>query len=334
MLFTLGSTRASTQKAINKAISRSLIFDDTVTFDQAKSDWLGSSVKCRALCGSYSNGKLTTGQTQGAKGNRHYVAVAGAITPNLPSVLANSATFDTSLLNLGLEVDWRYTTTATPGTTPLPKYGDGGHGCPGNPLLVFCSRSGQLMASMQGGGANSYYSASSSNPGGTYQTWTYTQCYSYSVYNIWSFGTNSGYAGNKQAPATSSGVQAVTSLNVGGSWLAFLRPAFSSATWGTYSTGVGFGNSTQTMTTSDTLTNRVPLSDYRDFPLSVSTNVADETVVPSWSAMITSIADRRVFLKFDVGTDIEQQNLVPGTSSELSVNTDSITYSVPDYIRC
>lgn len=333
MIFTLGKSTLSVQQAINKALSRSLVFDSNVTPEQARSDWKNVAMKCRAICGVYANNKLTTGQVQGNKDSRHYVAVAGAVTPSLPGVLSTSVT--PSLLNLGLEVDWTVYSTINNSDTKMPKYGDGGYGIPGNTLMVYSDRSGYLYAHLSGGYANQYYRGYTDNPGGKYQTWTYTQRYSYCVMHSVVVASDINVSSTIRAPNNSSSVSQATAMN-SGPFVAFLRPAFSSATWGTYSTGVGFGNSTQQMTTSDTLAPNVTKSPYQDFPLSIpASGSSDETVVPSWSAMVTYFGDRRVFIKFDIaeGADMEPVTMTPGLPAQLTVNSDSILYSAPRFIK-
>lgn len=334
MIFTLGKSALSIQQAINKALSRSLVFDSNVTPEQAQSDWKNVAVKCRAICGVYENNKLTTGQVQGNKDNRHYVAVGGAVNPTLPSILSTSNTTPT-LSNLGLEVDHTVTSTISADSATMPKYGDGGYGIPGNTLMVYSDRSGYLHAHLSGGYANQYYHGYTDNPGGKYQTWTYTQRYSYCVMHSVVVASDSNVHSTIRAPNNSAGIVQVADKNLG-PFVAFLRPAFSSATWGTYSTGVGFGNSTQQMTTSDTLAAYVTKSPYRNFPLSLpASGEADETVVPSWSAMVTYFGDRRVFIKFDIaeGADMEPVTMTPGLPAQLTVNSDSILYSAPRFIK-
>lgn len=334
MIFTLGKSTLSVQQAIDKALSRSLIFDQNVSPEQARSDWKNVAMKCRAVCGMYANSKLTTGQVQGNKGNRHYVAVAGQVNPVLPGVLT-TASITPSLLNLGLEVDWTQSSTVSANTTTMPKYGDGGYGIPGNTLMVYSDRAGYLYAHLSGGYANQYYHGYTDNPGGKYQTWTYTQRYSYCVMHSVVVSSDTNINSTIRAPDKSSGIVQATAMN-SGPFVAFLRPAFSSATWGTYSTGIGFGNSTQQMTISDTLASNVTKSPYQDFPLSIpASGVADETVTPAWSAMVTYFGDRRVFIKFDIaeGADVEPVTMTPGLPAQLTVNSDSVVFSAPRFIN-
>lgn len=332
MLFTLGKSNLSTQQAINKALSRSLLFDQNVSPEQARADWKNTAVKCRAICGSLSGEKLTTGQVQGDLGGRHYVAVAGYVTPNLPSPLSSGIS-DLSSENLGLEVDWRKSSTVYPNSTLMPKYGDGGYGIPGNTLMVYSDRPGVLQAHLFGGYSNQFYSATSSNPGGKYQTWTYKQSYCYCMTHAVRVADDVTFHNQSMAPSTSSGISNATS-NITGPFVSFLRPAYSTATWGVYSTGVGFGNSTQQMSVNDVL--NVTKSPNKNFPLSIAASGAtDETVNPTWAAMVTTFADRRVLVKFDVaeGADIEPVAMTPGQAYELSVNTDNTTYIAPTFIK-
>lgn len=334
MIFTLGKSALSVQQAINKALSRSLVFDGSVTPEQARSDWKNTAMKCRAICGVYENNKLTTGQVQGNKGDRHYVAVAGAVNPTLPSILSTSNTIQ-SLSNLGLEVDWTVSSTISANNTTMPKYGDGGYGIPGNTLLIYSDRPGYLYAHLSGGYDNQYYYGYSDNPYGRYQTWTYTQRYSYCVMHSVVVASDTNVYSRVRAPDNSAGIAQATAMN-SGPFAAFLRPAYSYATWGTYSTGVEFGSSTQQMTTSDTLSGKVTKSPYLDFPLSIpASGVADETVTPAWSAMVTYFGDRRVFIKFDIaeGADVEPVAMTPGLPAQLTVNPDSVVYSAPRFIK-
>lgn len=332
MLFTLGKSNLSVQQAINKALSRALLFDQNVSPEQARADWKNTAVKCRAICGSLSRGKLQTGQVQGDRGGRHYVAVAGYVTPNLPNPLS-SGIADLSNENLGLEVDWRIPSTVYSNTTLMPKYGDGGYGVPGNTLMVYSDRSGVLQAHLSGGYSNQFYSAISDNPGGKYQKWTYRQSYCYCISHAVRVSDNINSYSQSRIPSTSSSISSVSS-NIAGPFVSFLRPAYSSASWGVYSTGIGFGNSTQQMTTTDVL--NVEKSPYKNFPLSIpASGAADEVVSPTWAAMVTTVADRRVFMKFDVaeGADIEPVSMTPGSAYELSVNTDNTTYIAPKFIK-
>lgn len=332
MLFTLGKSNLSIQQAINKALSRSLIFDQNVSPEQAKADWRKTAVKCRAICGSMSGTKLKTGQVQGDRGGRHYVAVAGYVTPNLPSPLSSGIS-DISDENMGLEVDWRKSSTIFPNSTVMPKYGDGGYGIPGNTLMVYSDRAGTLQAHLTGNYANEFYSATSNNPGGKYQTWTYRRSYSYCISHALRISDDVASYSQTRAPGSSSSISTVAS-NIAGPFVSFLRPAYSTASWGVYSTGIGFGNSAQQMYTNDVL--NVTKSPYQDFPISMPASGApDEIVNPTWAAMVTTLADRRVLVKFDVaeGADIEPVSMSPGQSYELSVNTDNTAYIAPRFIN-
>lgn len=332
MLFTLGKSNLSTQQAINKALSRSLIFDKNVSPEQARADWRNTAVKCRAACGTMSGTKLKTGQVQGDRGGRHYVAVCGYVAPNLPNPLTAGIS-DLSDENMGFEVDWRKSSTIFPNSAVMPKYGDGGYGIPGNTLMVYSDRGGALHAHLTGNYSNEFYSAVSNNPGGKYQTWTYRQSYCYCINHAVRLSDNVTSYNQTRAPSTSSSISAIAS-SIAGPFVSFLRPAYSTASWGVYSTGVGFGSSTQQMSTSDVL--NVTKSPYQDFPLSIPASGApDETVDPTWAAMVTTFADRRVFVKFDVaeGADIEPVSMSPGQAYELSVNTDNTTYIAPRFIK-
>lgn len=335
MLFTLGRAKLSIQKAIDKSISRSFIFDADVTLKDATTDWRATAMKCRAVCGSYSNGQITTGQIQGRRGSRHYVAVAGYVQPYLPSVLYYESNIDQSDANLGLSVDWRYPSSISSDFASFPKYGEAGYGIPDKTMLVFSSIPGSLQAHFSGGYSNQYYSATSNNPGGKYQTWTYTQAYSYCVCNAVtaaSVDVNS----RVMAPGSSSSVTGIA-YSINAPFIAFLRPVWSTATWGVYSTGVGFGSSTQRFVDSSTISYNVTPAPatYRNFPLSIPQSGADETIVPDWAAMVTTLANRRVMLKFSValGQDIEPIEFIAGNSAVLTVNKDKITYEAPDIIN-
>lgn len=332
MLFTLGKSNLSVQQAINKALSRALLFDQNVIPEQARADWKNTAVKCRAICGSLASNKLQTGQVQGDRGGRHYVAVAGYVTPNLPNPLS-SGIADLSNENLGLEVDWRKSSTVYPNSTLMPKYGDGGYGIPGNTLMVYSDRPGVLQAHLSGGYSNQFYSATSNNPGGKYQTWTYRQSYCYCISHAVRVSDDITSYSQSMAPSTSSSISSVAS-SIAGPFVSFLRPAYSTATWGVYSTGIGFGSSTQQMYVNDVL--NVTKSPYQNFPLSIpASGATDETVNPTWAAMVTTFADRRVFVQFDVaeGADIEPAAMTPGQAYELNVNTDNTTYIAPKFIK-
>lgn len=325
MLFTLARCNKTVQSDIDIALSRSMVFDDAVSFEDAKNDWGKLSLRCRAVCGTYANGKLNTGQVQGISGGRHYVATAGYVASNNYTQLTGL-----SFKEMGIELGGIVPKSLV---STIPTFGGGGYLCPDTTMLVFCTGKQGTYLFTTSSAPRSYSIVTT--PNGTRVPYTsYSkQGFCYTNYRLLIDGTKLN-AGSSTSSTLSS------SLGTFDSFFGFLSPGYSSASWSTYydiwNNPTVSGNTNQIPTTQNTLAaNGVTPSSVRSYPVYLGTSEAAEgPIYPKWSAMISTLADARVFFKFDFAPDgdVTPIQMVPGDSSVFTVNKDKVSIKYPKFL--